>query len=72
MGHKASTFEMALASATFIKIDGYMFRIVAWYAEESELHFEDEEWGDMHVNTFEELQDDMDEIELYTIVKSWG
>ena len=60
----------ALEKATFINIDGYMFRVTAWY--EDELHFEDEESGDMHVNTLEELVEDMHEIEIYTLTKCWG
>ena len=63
-------FEAALMEATFIKIDGQMFRIIVWDGED--LHFEDENTGETYVNPFEELVDDMDEIELFAIVKSWG
>jgi hypothetical protein len=70
--HDMAAFEMALADATFISIDGYMFRVTAWYPEDSELHFKDEETGDMHVNTFEDLVEDMGEIEIFTLTKSWA
>ena len=60
----------ALEKATFIKIDGYMFRVVVFTDEE--LLFEDEESGESYANTLEELVEDMHEIEIYTFTKCWG
>ena len=64
-----ATFEKALADATFISIDGYMFRVTVY--DDGELHFEDEDSGEMHVSSIAELTADMGEIEIFTLTKSW-
>lgn len=63
-------FLAAIKDATFISIDGFMFRVEGWY--EDELHFENEENGEVHVNTKEELIDDMFDIKVYTLKETWG
>ena len=77
---KIKYFEEALAKSAFIEIDGYMFRITGFFrdgttvefAGDLELHFEDEESGEMHVNTFAELIEDMHEIKLFELQRCWG
>ena len=63
-------FPCQVLQATFINIDGFMFRVVGWY--EDELHFEDEDSGEMHVNSLEELVEDMHEIEILSLKTIWG
>jgi len=70
---KIKYFTEALEKAAFINIDGFEYRIMGFYKDiEQELHFEDEESGEMYVNTLDELVADMHEIQLSEIKRIWG
>ena len=75
--HMKASFVDQLKSATFIKIDGQMFRVNSFHGDLDadggyELHFEDEESGEQHVNSLAELFEDMYEIEIFTLTRTWN
>lgn len=69
-----AALKEALDKASFIKIDGEMFRVNNFVEDEGTWHFdyEDEDTGEVYCSTLEELEADMYEIELYKTVKSWS